>query len=133
MNAFLDAGPMIAFLRGEEGSEIVSDLLADPTVTCYAHAVNVAEVYYHFLRVADEDTAEDAVEQLQSDGVIIREDMDALFWRMVSKLKTRGRISIADCFCIALTQRLGGQLYTTDHHEFDALIPLNICTIVFIR
>ncbi len=123
---------MIAFLEGEEGGDIVGELFADPTVTCYAHATNIVEVYYHFLRGADEDTAEIEIELL-ADDLNIREDMDSLFLRMVSRLKTRGRISLADCFCIALTQRLGGELYTTDHHEFDPLVPLDLCTIVFIR
>lgn len=43
------------------------------------------------------------------------------------------RISIADCFCIALTQRLNGEVVTCDHHEFDAIVPLNLCPIQFIR
>ena len=133
MNAILDAGPMVAFLGGEEGGDVVRGLLADPTTTCYCHAVSIIEVYYHFLRISDEETAEKVIGDLLNDGLIIREDMDPLFWRMVSRLKIRGRISLADCFCIALAQRVGGNLYTTDHHEFDALVPLDLCTIVFIR
>jgi predicted nucleic acid-binding protein len=124
---------MIAYLQGEPGGPVVAALLSDPNTVCYAHAVNLAEVYYHMLRAFDEPTAEAALADLAADGVITREDMDPAFWKSIAKLKARGRISIADCFCIALAQRLGGEVVTTDHHEFDALVPLGLCPIRFIR
>jgi PIN domain nuclease of toxin-antitoxin system len=129
----LDAGPMIAYLNGESGAPVVAALLSDANTVCYAHAVNMAEVYYHFLRIADEPTADQALADLAADGVIVREDMDVAFWKSIAKLKARGRISIADCFCIALASRLGGEVVTTDHHEFDPLVPLGIVAIHFIR
>ena len=64
MNAILDAGPMVAFLGGEEGGDVVRGLLADPTTTCYCHAVSIIEVYYHFLRISDEETAERVISDL---------------------------------------------------------------------
>jgi predicted nucleic acid-binding protein len=44
-----------------------------------------------------------------------------------------GRISLADCFCIVLAQELSGEVVTSDHHEFDPLVPLNLVPITFIR
>jgi predicted nucleic acid-binding protein len=129
----MDAGPMIAYLQGEAGGTVVQALLADTTNTCYTHAVNMMEVYYHFLRAFDEPTAEQAVADLITDGIVLREDIDESFWKGIGKLKAQGRISIADCFCIALAQRIGGELVTTDHHEFDPLVPLGLCPIQFIR
>ncbi len=129
----LDAGPMIAYLQAEPGAEVVLDLLADPNTYCYAHAVNMAEVYYHMLRAFDEPTAEQAVADLIADGVKIQENLDTAFWKNLGRLKARGNLSIADCFCIVLTQRLGGELVTTDHHEFDPLVPQGLCPIRFIR
>jgi predicted nucleic acid-binding protein len=124
---------MIAYLQAEPGGDVTRDLLADTSLTCYAHAVNVAEVYYHVLRADSEATAELAVELLLLDGLIIREDMDTEFWKSVGRLKARGRLALADCVCIALAQRLGGEVVTSDHHEFDALVPLGLCPIRFIR
>ena len=133
MDKALDACAMLAYLQQEAGGELVANTLNDTTVSCYAHAVNMVEVYYHYLRVFDEAAASKAITALKNDGVIAREDLDEDFWKSVANLKARGRISLADCFCIALAQRLGGEVVTTDHHEFDALVPLNLVPIQFIR
>ena len=79
MNCVLDACAMIAFLRAEPGADVVSDLLADPANRCYAHAVNLCEVYYDFIRAADSRTARSAVRDLASIGVITRRDMSQRF------------------------------------------------------
>ena len=44
----LDACAMIAFLRGEAGAEVVAEILRDPGDQCFAHAINLCEVYYDF-------------------------------------------------------------------------------------
>ena len=124
---------MIAYLEAETGGDIVRGLLEDVDARCYAHAVNVAEVHYHVMRRSDEVTADASIETLIADGIVVREDMDTAFWKSISRLKARGRLSIADCFCIALAQRLSGEVVTTDHHEFDVLVPLGLCPIRFIR
>jgi predicted nucleic acid-binding protein len=129
----LDAGPMIAYLQGEEGADDARSILADRSAVALAHAVNIAEVHYYFARMSDERTADAAVADLCADGVIVRCDMDDAFWRDLARLKARGRISIADCFCIALARRESAVAVTTDHHEFDSLVPLGLCPIRFIR
>lgn len=129
----LDACAMIAYLRGEPGGSIVAGKLIDPNVTCYAHAVNILEVYYDTVRVSSATDAEQAVSDLQAAGVITRRDMDDAFLFSVGKLKASGGISIPDCFCITLAQTLGGEAVTSDHHEFGRLVPLGICPILFIR
>lgn len=55
-------------------------------------------------------------------------------WRTAGRLKARlRRISLADCFALALTLREGGTLVTSDHHELDAVQAAGICPIRFIR
>ncbi|HLK55343.1 MAG TPA: type II toxin-antitoxin system VapC family toxin [Chthonomonadaceae bacterium] len=133
MNYALDACAMIAYLRGEPGATDVAALLTDPTATCYAHTINLLEVYYDFIRQFDEPTARLALEILALDGVIERRDMNKRFTHRVGRLKARGGISLADCFCIVLAQVLSGKVVTSDHHEFDPLVPLGLCPIHFIR
>jgi hypothetical protein len=48
----LDACAMIAYLRGEPGGEVVDGFLTTPGTTCYAHTINLLEVYYDFIRLA---------------------------------------------------------------------------------
>ena len=63
MNYALDACAMIAYLRGEPGFAVVASLLTDPAHTCYAHTINLLEVYYDFIRRADERTARNALQR----------------------------------------------------------------------
>ena len=48
-------------------------------------------------------------------------------------LKTMGRISLADCFCIALARLENGTVLTSDHREFDKIADASICPVQFIR
>lgn len=129
----LDAGPMLAYLFGEKGEKIVRDTLADTTNTCYAHAVNLTEVFYVMLRQRGEQAAEAAIAALKADGITVQEDMDTAFIKDLAKLKARGNISLADCCCLALATRLQGVVMTTDHAEFAPLAALGIYPIYFIR
>lgn len=124
---------MLAYLKAEPGGALVDTFLRDPSSQCYAHVINLCEVYYDVLRRSDEKTARAAIEDLYADGVEERKDLSRKFWHRVGQLKARGRISLADCFCIALAQELSGEVVTSDHKEFDPLAPLGICPIRFIR
>jgi PIN domain nuclease of toxin-antitoxin system len=116
---------MIAYLRNEPGGEAVKNLLRDSSNQCYAHAVNLCEVFYDFCRASGESVAEASIRDLLRDGLILRADMDQEFWQAAGKIKAApGRVSLADCFAITLARRLDGEVVTADHHEFDALVPL---------
>jgi predicted nucleic acid-binding protein len=129
----LDASAMVAYLRSEPGADVVRQLLRDTTHTCYAHAVNLCEVYYGFARALGEPAAQNLIQDLYAVRVIPREDMDQPFWQDVGHLKATTRISLADCFGIALARRVGGELVGSDHHELDPILPLGLCQVLFIR
>lgn len=128
----LDACAIIALLRGESGSEIVESLLAEQD--CMAHAVNLCEFYYDFLRVEGESVAHEAISDLKKSGLIFREDMDFQFWQEAGLYKAKiKKVSLADCFAISLANREHATLATSDHHEFDYISQQGICNIMFIR
>ena len=129
----LDTSAMVALLRNEPGAEVVRQLLRDTTNTCFAHAVNLCEVYYGFARALGEPAAQHVVQDLYAVRILPREDMDEPFWQDVGRLKASGGISLADCFGIALVRRVGGELVTSDHHELDPVLPLGLCPVRFIR
>ncbi len=134
MAIILDACAVIAFFRDEEGSEIVENFLVDSEHICYIHAINLCEVYYNFIRSNDPNYANQMVNELHQAGVILKSNLGKSFWKLVGQHKaTLIRISLADCFALALTQNLNGTLITSDHHEFDRIVPLRICPITFIR
>jgi predicted nucleic acid-binding protein len=77
--------------------------------------------------------ARSGVASLIADGVTERRDLNRGFWQRVGELMARGRISLPDCFCISLALELGGEVVTTDHREFDPLVPFGIVPIKFVR
>lgn len=130
----IDANAVMALLRGEAGKEKVLERLTDPQTHCLMHAANLCEVYYDALRDGGESAGDEAVDKTDRLGIEIWEDMDKAFWKLIGRLKVNpGKISLADCFALALAIRTGGTLVTADHHEMDRLVPLNLCPILFIR
>ena len=129
----LDAGPMVAYLKAEPGAPVVAQTFTDNPGECYAHILNLAEVYYLFFRRGGISTAEAAIQTLLDAGVIPREDADSVFWKAAAAFKGRHPLALPDGFCLALAQKLSGIVVTTDHAEFDPLTPLGYCPILFIR
>lgn len=134
MNHVLDACAMIAYLRDEPGAEVVADLLKVPGDRCYAHAVNMAEFFYDAVRRSTVADARRVVRDIYAVGVIPRRDMGERVWQRVGELKgTLKKISIADCFAVALAERLNADVVTSDHHEFDRLAAAGVRRVQFIR
>lgn len=129
----LDACAIIAFLRDEKGADIIEELLLDPSNECFVHAINLCEVYYDFLRASDEAAAISAINDVNLIGIVTREDLDSQLWQQAGTYKVSERISLADCFAIALTNRVGAELVTSDHHEFDPIAAKGVCDIRFFR
>jgi ribonuclease VapC len=133
VNYVLDAGPMIAFLDDEPGAEVVEQALTEPGSTCYAHIFNLTEIYYIYFRRGGAVMAEDALQSLMDAGIVVRDDHDTAFWKEAATFKGTHAIALPDTFCLALARRLNSTVVTIDHNEFDPLIPLNYCPILFIR
>ena len=128
----MDAGPMVAYLKAEPGAVVAAQILTDNPGECYAHIFNLAEVYYLFFRRGGLSTAEAAIQTLLKAGIEPREDTDPVFWKAAT-FKGRHPLALPDGFCLALAQKLSGTVVTTDHAEFDLLVPLGYCPILFIR
>ena len=130
----LDSSAMIAWLRDEVGADVLDQMIIDPGNACFAHSVNLCEVYYDTLRFAGEQAADEAMIDLATVKVTERNDMDSAFWQAAAKLKaTYRRVSLADCFALTLSQRLGGTLVTSDHHELDPIAQTGLFAISFFR
>ncbi len=133
MSVVVDASALLAYLRSEKGAEVVEVLLMDGETECHAHAVNLCEVYYDTVREFGRTRALAAVELLMQAGANLRDDMDPDYWQSVGDYKAPGGVSLADCFCIALSNRLGADVVTADRHEFEPLAAKGVCTPKFIR
>lgn len=132
MGVVLDACALIAFIRSEDGSDVVEHWLLEGG--CVAHSINLCEVYYDCIRVDGETRADVLVTDLLDAGVSARNDIDESFWKDVGRIKAGiARVSLADCFAIALAKRLDVPVLTSDHHEFDKILEQEICDVQFIR
>lgn len=74
------------------------------------------------------------IADLEAIGVHVRDDLHPAFWQWVGDLKVNpGRLSLADCFALALALTEEATLVTSDHHEFDRIADLGMVPILFIR
>lgn len=74
------------------------------------------------------------MQDLTDINIKTRSDLDDGFWRAVGRYKASiRRISLADCFALALAHKESGTLLTSDRKEFEPVGVLNICPITFIR
>jgi uncharacterized protein with PIN domain len=129
-----DACALIALLEDEPGAQSVEDLLQESANRCLVHAISVCEVYYDLCRRGDAEDAETLESLLTEYGLEVIEALPSDLWRIAGKIKAEWRrVSLADCFALALTIREAGTLVTSDHHELDALAEAGVCQIRFIR
>src|SRR4051812_31362211 len=97
MNYVLDACALIAHLRKEAGGDKVRDILLDSKNTCYIHSLNLCEVYYDFIRIADIAIADEVIKITNEIGIKIISDMDEDLWKNAGNLKALiKKISLAD-------------------------------------
>ena len=129
----LDSSAVIAYLRGEPGKERVAAALLGENVSCQMHAVNLCEVFYDTLRAQGTAIADNVLADVALVGVQTATEMDDDFLKAAGRLKVKHKISLADCFALALKQRGNAELLTADHHEFDPIVAAGEGGIVFIR
>jgi uncharacterized protein with PIN domain len=129
-----DACAVVAFLQHEPGAEVVAEILKDARNRCIIHAVNACEVYYDIYRRAGEEDASALEEILATAGIELVDTIPAALWRIAGKLKAEWRkVSLADCFALALGILENGSVLSSDHHELDRIAQAAICPIQFIR
>lgn len=134
MNLVYDSNALIAYLEDEPGAAEVEVLLTDRSNVGFIHAINLCEIFYHVHRRHGEQAAQDAYSSIQKLRLSIREDMDEDFWQATARIKAEyGRASLADCQCIALANRVGAEMVTSDRHEIEALVEAGVCKARFIR
>ena len=113
---------------------VVAEALRDPRIDTHAHVLNLCEVFYDLHRRGGEPAATEAMADLEGLGVEVHEESPSTLWQSAARIKAiHRRVSLADCFAIALAQSLGGTVLTTDHHEFDAIAAAGVCVVEFIR
>ncbi|MEK7679938.1 MAG: type II toxin-antitoxin system VapC family toxin [Deltaproteobacteria bacterium] len=134
MNLVFDSNALIAYLKTEPGALVVKDLLEDQANECFIHSVNLCEVYYQTRREYGESVAQQTMQVVHATGLNVQVDMDEDFWQEAGRIKADyKRVSLADCFCVALSNRVSGEVVTSDHHEIEPLVEAGVCKVRFFR
>ena len=147
----LDSSAMLAYLNGEPEGVVVAGLFKSPDVLCYAHSINLAEVFYDFgppSVPANLRDAQNALVQLRTVcRVQERNDLDEAFWQDVALLvaerrampreptkpKQVPRLALGDAFGLALSRRLSGEFVSKDRTEIEPMQDAGFCRALFIR
>ncbi len=109
-------------------------MVAEPHRRCLISALNLCEVDYDLRRRGHVDEADCLKTLLLAGGFEIVEHFPAGLWKEAGRLKAElRRVSLADCFALALAIREDGQLVTSDHRELDRVAVLGLARIHFIR
>jgi len=129
-----DACAVIALLDAEPGGEIVEALLEKDSHRCLLHVLNACEVFYHLYRRVGSKRAARLQAVLGNYGFELDDSLPGPLWRQAGQLKAIWRrVSLADCFALALAVRKKATLVTTDHHELDVIAQSGLCPFRFIR
>ncbi|HYU36057.1 MAG TPA: PIN domain-containing protein [Thermoanaerobaculia bacterium] len=130
----VDACAFIALLEDEPGAEIVEEMLLEPNNHCLISAISACEIYYDLRRRGNEEDAESLVSIFAEYNLMLLDRLPPSLWKAAGQLKAQWRrVSLADCFALALTIQESGALVTSDHHELDPIAEANVCPIRFIR
>lgn len=119
----LDACALVALLNRENGAEKVVSAYKkaeNGEAQVIMNRVNLLEVYYGFYRDKGEEYADKVMDSIEQSIVSISEFNKEIF-PIAGRLKASYKISLADAIALAQALATGGELMTTDHHEFDAI------------
>jgi predicted nucleic acid-binding protein len=97
------------------------------------HVCNLGEVYYDFLRDDGREAAEEAWARTLALPLELRRDANDAFIQRAGTIKVAERVSFADAFALALSERLQVPLVTTDHHEFDPVEQRGLFRFLWLR
>ena len=112
----LDSWSILAYLEDELAGQQVADIIADahesrtPLMTT---VVNAGEIWYITARETSEDEADRAVIELAQLGIQFL-DANWKLAREAARFKSKGKMSLADCFAAALAKEQKADLVTGD-------------------
>ena len=120
----LDACALLALLRNEPGADKVAAAInaannGDAEITM--HKANLLEVYYDLYRSEGKEKAATILAEILKRPIAIHAEITDRIFEEAGRLKATYKISFADSFALAQAVVTGGELLTSDHHEFDVI------------
>ena len=112
----LDSYSLLAYIEGEAGAETMIEIFRvarDSGRSLFLSVVNWGEVYYITMREAGHERADEVAHLISTLPIqIVPADLDLT--RQAAELKSKHRMSYADCFAAALARQRKAELVTGD-------------------
>jgi len=112
----LDSYSLLAYIEGEAGAEKMIEIFRvarDSGRSLFLSVVNWGEVYYITMREAGHERADEVAHLISTLPIqIVPADLDLT--RQAAELKSKHRMSYADCFAVALAKQRKAELVTGD-------------------
>jgi ribonuclease VapC len=112
----LDSYSLLAYIEGEAGAETMIEIFRvarDSGRSLFLSVVNWGEVYYITMREAGRERADEVAHLISTLPIqIVPADLDLT--RQAAELKSKHRMSYADCFAAALARQRKAELVTGD-------------------
>ncbi|MCL2101190.1 MAG: type II toxin-antitoxin system VapC family toxin [Fibromonadales bacterium] len=116
----LDACALLAFLKKEEGSEIVKNII-NSNDDVFLHGVNLLEVYYDLLREFGKDKADSICKEILEMPIKAIYNTSLFFIKTAGYFKANYRISLGDSFVLATAEVHSAIVVTSDGHELSVV------------
>ena len=112
----LDSYSLLAYIEGEAGAEQMIEIFRvarDSGRSLFLSVVNWGEVYHITMREAGHERADEVAHLISTLPIqIVPADLDLT--RQAAELKSKHRMSYADCFAVALARQRKAELVTGD-------------------
>lgn len=112
----LDSYSLLAYIEGEAGAETMIEIFRvarDSGRSLFLSVVNWGEVYYITMREVGRERADEVAHLISTLPIqIVPADLDLT--RQAAELKSKHRMSYADCFAAALARQRKAELVTGD-------------------
>jgi ribonuclease VapC len=112
----LDSWSIIAYLEDESSARNVEEIIVNAhehKISLMTSVVNAGEVWYIVARKTSPENADGAIRDIQRLGVDFVE-ADWALTKAAAAIKSKARMSYADCFAAALAKRKQAVLVTSD-------------------
>ncbi|GHV77623.1 hypothetical protein AGMMS49942_24440 [Spirochaetia bacterium] len=113
----LDACAVVALIKGEPGAGIIQNMIdqaIEGEITLCISVVNLAEVYYGYIRESGNAAALKILERIYAAPIDIVEAIPEPVYLEASRLKGAYKISLADAFGLGTAIILKGVFVTSD-------------------
>jgi len=111
-------------LRNEPGADKVASAINaanNGEADIMMHKANLLEVYYDLYRSFGKEKSDLILSEIKKRPIEINADITDEIFAEAGRLKASYKISFADSIALAQAIVSGGELLTTDHHEFDVV------------